>query len=434
MTSTSRRAAANAMWLPLLLFTAYVVLAVGLGFVLIDADSLAGMGRWFDPVFYAYNALIALTAVMMPPAIALSYVYGMRGEKERRLQHNLGPRWAEHEEYVGRRLEQEFRFGPYAGAVCASMFVVAFGTTALLFMKPLGAWVADAGGEVYGIDITRGLNFLVLGPFMRDLGDFEAIQTQAFINLTAFQFGFLGAWVYFLTSLIRSYFTCDLSPSTFVAGTIRMVTASVVALVAGVLLPVVTGGLEDDPGKFLHVVPVIGFFFGYFPSRALLFIEQAATRLIAMRATDYTLTPLSALPGVSYAHEVRLRREGLDSIEDLSQASAIDLALRTGFCYGQLTQWIGEAWLRVHLGERDFTALRDGTGITSREELATFLRTWQGAGGPVGAEDYLAAALPEERRRKLAVIARLLLPEPPQGTIPAGQLRAVLAGGGSGPG
>ncbi|HEX2223791.1 MAG TPA: hypothetical protein VHN15_06275, partial [Thermoanaerobaculia bacterium] len=203
MKATSHKTGASSIWLPPLLFAVYLVLAVGLGFVLIDADSLAGMGRWFDPVFYTYNALIALTAVMMPPAIALSYVHGMRGEKERRLRQNLGPRWAEHEDHVNRRLEQEFRFGAYAGSVGASMFVVAFGTAALLFMKPLGAWAANAGAEVYGIDITRGLNFLVLGPFMRDLGDFEAIQTQAFINLTAFQFGFLGAWVYFLTGLIR---------------------------------------------------------------------------------------------------------------------------------------------------------------------------------------------------------------------------------------
>ena len=46
-------------------------------------------------------------------------------------------------------------------------------------------------------------------------------------SLVAFQFGFLGAYVYFIGALVRSYFTLDLSPHTYVDSSVRMVVASV---------------------------------------------------------------------------------------------------------------------------------------------------------------------------------------------------------------
>ena len=36
--------------------------------------------------------------------------------------------------------------------------------------------------------------------------------------------------------------------------------------------------------------------------------------------------PLSMLGGMSYAHELRLEREGFDNIENLSNADPVDLA------------------------------------------------------------------------------------------------------------
>ncbi len=49
--------------------------------------------------------------------------------------------------------------------------------------------------------------------------------------MIAFQFGFLGAYVYFIGSVVRAYFTLDLTSHTFVDGAIRMIVASILALV-----------------------------------------------------------------------------------------------------------------------------------------------------------------------------------------------------------
>jgi hypothetical protein len=78
------------------------------------------------------------------------------------------------------------------------------------------------------------------------------------------------------------------------------------------------------------------------------------------------------LAGMSYAHELRLEREGYDNVENLSNADAVDLAVRTCFTYNQLKQWIDQAWLAIHLRE-DYPEFVRRTGITSGEELRLFL-------------------------------------------------------------
>ena len=50
----------------------------------------------------------------------------------------------------------------------------------------------------------------------------------------------------------------------------------------------------------------------------------------------------------------------------------LELALRTGFSYRQLRQWVAQAWLRAHLGSDYVPFIRD-TGITSADELIDYL-------------------------------------------------------------
>lgn len=125
----------------------------------------------------------------------------------------------------------------------------------------------------------------------------------------------------------------------------------------------------------LSLLPVLSFFFGFYPKRALLAIERIVLK--AMRNTfgeSYRALPLSMLSGMSYAHELRLEREGYDNIENLSNADAVDIAVRTCFSYGQSRQWIDQAWLAAHLRE-DYPEFVRRTGITNSEELQRFLFT-----------------------------------------------------------
>src|SRR5690606_29637955 len=86
----------------------------------------------------------------------------------------------------------------------------------------------------------------------------------------------------------------------------------------------------------------------------------------------YRALPLSMLAGMSYSHELRLEREGYDNLENLSNADAVDLAVRTCFSYCQLQQWIDQAWLAARLREA-YPDFARRTGISSSDELQRFL-------------------------------------------------------------
>jgi hypothetical protein len=105
-------------------------------------------------------------------------------------------------------------------------------------------------------------------------------------------------------------------------------------------------------------------------------VERIALRIIRNIIPDdsYRALPLSMLAGMSYAHELRLEREGYDNIENLSSADAVDLAIRTSFSYGQSKRWIDQAWLVTHLRE-DYPAFVCRTAITTSDELRCFLCT-----------------------------------------------------------
>ena len=382
-----------------------------------DWEAVLRIRCWFDPILLQYNTLMAVAAILVSPLIAFIYTRSMRSEKERRLRRAIDAAdWPSYEQIIKDRLENTFHFTNYIGSVTTAMVVTAFGVGVLLLMKliPLDLEVVNStvvavdscsGRAGQGLDFSKGASFLMLATFMKDIGSPKDFYLILIVSLTAFQFGFLGAWVHFIGQLTRSYFTCDLTPDTFIDGSVRMVIASLLALVVSFILPTAfDDGIKSD--AFQRALPVLGFFFGYFPNRALLVIENFADKSLAALLpgkSTYQSTPLSTLPGVSYQHEIRLQREGIDNVENLSKASAIDFALRTGFGFTQLEQWIGQAWLRTHLGE-DYQAFEKATGITSRQELKAFLEGWKATPPHERPQDQLKESLDALLHTKVEVM------------------------------
>ncbi len=72
-----------------------------------------------------------------------------------------------------------------------------------------------------------------------------------------------------------------------------------------------------------------------------------------------------------FQHEVRLKREGYDNVENIAEANPIEMAVRTGFSYSQLKSWVGEAWLRTQFG-LDYNTLFRDTGVRTAYQLKLF--------------------------------------------------------------
>ncbi|MDE2367179.1 MAG: hypothetical protein KGM95_09635, partial [Betaproteobacteria bacterium] len=181
------------------------------------------VAHWFDPVFFQYNLIMALLVVLVVPSLALTYIQTMANRKERRLYRDVPP---ERRNEVRRRMGRRASFSAYRGSVWLTTTVVLLGVSILLLFKP----VSSAAG--LGLDFSMGSNMLTMGPFAELFEkDRDAYYSHLVRNMIAFQFGFLGAYVYFVGSVVRAYFTLDLTSHTFVDGAIRMIVASILALV-----------------------------------------------------------------------------------------------------------------------------------------------------------------------------------------------------------
>lgn len=401
-------------WYDWLVFLVPTLLIVGLGLESAlgpegaEYRDFRAVAHWFDPVFFQYNLIMTLLAVLVVPSLALTYIQSMTNRKERQLQREVpASRRGEIRRSMGRRAS----FSTYRGSVWLTTIVVLLGICILLLFKP--ASYADGG-----VDFGLGANMLTMGPFAELFEkNPDAYYSHLVRNLTAFQFGFLGAYIYFIGSVVRAYFMLDLTSHTFVDGAIRMIVASILALVlsfvfdftfpgdskpaaAPVAAPIndaaepsstaeASSAHKDSNGNSgetgstipasLSLLPVLSFFFGFYPKRAALAIERVVLKVMRNIPGDsYRALPLSMLAGMSYAHELRLEREGFDNIENLSSADAVDLAVRTCFTYNQLKQWIDQAWLAAHLRE-DYPDFVRRTGITSSDELHHFLSACESA-------------------------------------------------------
>ncbi len=338
---------------------------------------LRAVAHWFDPIFFQYTLLLGLIAILIVPIVPLIYATSMSQRKINRLRDELpDAEWIR----VSPRLHERNSSLFYLNSAALTTIMVTLGVAILLLFKP----VRDAG---CGVDFSRGANMLLLGPYM-EMPHQNNAYSDAFLghlvqSLVGFQFGFLGAYIYFLTSLSRAYFTLDLTPETFVEGSLRIAIASVLSLILSFCMEPVSSSMGGGSANAGWWLPAVSFFFGFFPKRALAFLENIAGAYLRRLATalgaaddDRTIAnqvmPLSNLHGMSFSHELRLEREGFDGVENLSHANAADLAVRTGFSYGQLRHWRSAAWLAAHLRE-DYNRFVCLTGIMSREELARFV-------------------------------------------------------------
>ncbi|MGA6828477.1 hypothetical protein ACO9S2_12775 [Nitrospira sp. NS4] len=423
---------------------------------------LLAVSHWFDPIFFQYNLVLLAVTVLVVPFVALSYVHTMMRRKERRLHREL----PEHRRgEIGERLRSRIAFSSYLGSVSLTMLIVLLGAAIILLFKPVPS------PDQRGVDFSLGANFLMVGPFI-DLLQTEphAYYVHLMRSLTAFQFGFLGAYIYFIGMLVRAYFTLDLTPQTFVDGSFRMISSSVLALIIS-FVPWIHGTVDisstsastaaiqsarladsqlavsdratpattsqDKPSEnasssepersesgnqpptqatwSVSLLPIVSFVFGFFPKWAMLGLQYTTLKVLRrfipeQNTTDqYRALPLSLLAGMSYMHEARLEREGFDNIENFSTADPVSLAVSTGFTYPQLAQWISIAWLVTHLRE-DYPKFVQHTGITSRDELVLFLTRWDGS--LAHAVDQLTkdASSSQAMKVKLTVLGTLLCP------------------------
>jgi tetratricopeptide (TPR) repeat protein len=173
-------------------------------------------------------------------------------------------------------------------------------------------------------------------------------------NATTLTYGFLGAYVFAIGSLVRQYVTDDLQQRYYASVVYRYLAVFVLAGLITFLFP-----NNASSGGIL----ALAFTIGFFPSMGFRIVIRIAANLVNSISLEKVegfedKDRLHLLQGPNAYHEDRLLLEGIENIQNLACADIVDLILKTRFPVEQLVDWIDQALLYLHTGPAFLPTLR----------------------------------------------------------------------------
>lgn len=191
--------------------------------------------------------------------------------------------------------------------------------------------------------------------------------------LMALRYGFLGAYVFCVQLIYRRYTTLDLKPSIYMQCTATLLAGLAFNYVAFEAISALTGEKGELTGLSAGLAAIVAFSLGYFPGFAIRWFNRVAYQTVGSSSREADALPLSLIDGLSDFHEVRLRDEGIDNIQNLASAHVEALIVNTPFNTLQIVDWIDQAILRLYVTQDHVAALRRG-GVRG---IADFRDLWQ---------------------------------------------------------
>jgi hypothetical protein len=197
--------------------------------------------------------------------------------------------------------------------------------------------------------------------------------------VTAFTFGFLGAYFFSLSMLFRRYVQSDLKSTAYTHVSQRILITWVWTYVLSIL-PWQSMSLDPEIQK--PMIAVLAFAVGVFPDIAWQVIRQFTKRILGYALPSFAQQyPLNNINGITIWVEARLLEEDIENTQNLVTTNIIDLMLRTNLPLRRIVDWIDQGILRLHAtqrGEQLFDALRD-RGITTATALLSTYTAFQRA-------------------------------------------------------
>ncbi|MFL6160738.1 MAG: hypothetical protein ACJ74U_00785 [Jatrophihabitantaceae bacterium] len=226
------------------------------------------------------------------------------------------------------------------------------------------------------------------------------------------QFGFLGAYAFAVSMLVRRFYQSDLRPSAYAAVVLRIVIVLVIL--------VVLHQLFNTTGPYgtvsVAVQYVVAFVVGFFPLVGLQALNRTAAKVLHLvvptMAPEY---PLDQLDGLNIWYEARLTEEGVEDMQNLTTVNLVDVILHTRAPVGRLIDWIDQAHLLIHLNPE------------TRKHIKEARRVAQGGQNPASTRVAL-------RRMGIRSATDLLRAFPPADDGGGTQLKEALVGSGLHPG
>jgi hypothetical protein len=172
---------------------------------------------------------------------------------------------------------------------------------------------------------------------------------------TAVAFGFLGAYFFSLTAVLRGYVRGDLRPKTYSYIAVRIILVILLSWLLEIVIP------------YHELLLVTAFLTGIVPDTALYRLREVSRSAASSRRqlnAMFEPLPLTGLDGIDLYDRARLETEGVTNIESLAHHDLVDLMLQTRIPVPRLVDWTDQAILYLHLG-----IAADGTDTKGRNAL-----------------------------------------------------------------
>ena len=177
-------------------------------------------------------------------------------------------------------------------------------------------------------------------------------------------FGFLGAYIYVLQMIVRRFFHNDLTATTYVSATMRII---IVALLVWTIDPLIQGTASQAQRSAL------AFAIGVCPTvrwQALqLLVKQWLGIVVPALRSEHSL---SNLDGLNIWYESQLVEEGIEDMQNLATADFVDVMLNTRIPADRLVDWVDQSLLYLHTNQDDRTTLRRYGVRTATDLLDAF--------------------------------------------------------------
>jgi hypothetical protein len=175
-------------------------------------------------------------------------------------------------------------------------------------------------------------------------GVITALNDYFVSQLSPLTLGFTGAYFWILATLLRRYFAGDLYPSVLLQASVRILTVFILSLLLG--------SVADLAHWNQRLVGALAFFAGITPNPVIEGIAKIVAKGTSIPISAKEDAPLTELDGLNLGDESRLLEENIVNVSNMATAQVEQLVLRTHYSTGQIVDWVDQAILYAHCGDK----------------------------------------------------------------------------------
>lgn len=170
-------------------------------------------------------------------------------------------------------------------------------------------------------------------------------------------YAFIGVFLFNLGTMVRRLYLADITEQVFWAGVNRLL------LSMGLALVIMKSGAQNWGAEFYFTI-------GFMANIVLDWLLENSLKLLNITKPKQDDLPLQMVRGINIWKEYRLEEEGIENVQNLATADAVDLAVRTHYSARTLIDWIDQSIVLARLTNDQVKAMTSQAMALSAVELA----------------------------------------------------------------